>query len=157
MLKFPNFGCPPGQPCLLALFSIALGQKSKFPSQLLLPVLLFSKRYDTTPWSKTQGGDRFGRKSNFWGAVLTLRASGSKSPAQQLLTRSYLGPEILLRSIQQVLQQCADTQTYKSNPPHYHLIIFLHVCEGEGGKLQTLLSFYLRWIWDLKKLLIRIS
>ena len=53
-------------------------------------VLPFTKRYETTPYPKTLGGDRFGRKPTFRGPGLTLRASGSKSPTEEFFASKEL-------------------------------------------------------------------
>ena len=62
MLKFQNFGRPPGQPRLPAPFSPAVGQNSKFRSQrfvcLVVPI---PKRCNTTPLPQTPGGNRLFR------------------------------------------------------------------------------------------------
>jgi len=53
----PNFGCPPGQPCLSTLFFRVI---------------------------KALGGDRFGKNCPFGGLGLTLRALGFDLHAQKL-------------------------------------------------------------------------
>ena len=79
MSKFQNFGRFPGQPLLLAPFSLAMGTNSKFHSQhfvcLIVPI-----------W----------QKPTFWGLGLTPRAPGSESPVQKLLARFLAGPENLV-------------------------------------------------------------
>ena len=80
-LKFQNFGrppglppwpapqaCPPGLPCLPALFSRAVGRKSKISSQRFVRlVVLFPKRYDTTPVPQSPQRRKIWKKNPFFG------------------------------------------------------------------------------------------
>ena len=65
MLKFRNFGRPPSWPRLPALFSQAVGQKSKFrPQSFVRLVVPIPKKCNTTPCPKTHGHKNGHTKTN---------------------------------------------------------------------------------------------
>ena len=84
------------------------------------------------------------------GLVLTLRVFGSKSPAQKLLASSLVGPEnfVQICKTSQKLQHLFVEMLGRTDTRTTKLLtiireIFLHMCEAEGEKLQTLQNFYL--------------
>ena len=148
MLKFQNFGRHPGQSRLPAPFSPAVGQNSKFRSQhfvcLVVPI---PKRCNTTPLPQ-----------NPWRQKPTFLGPWSpRHPPKNYLQGVKWALKILRQSVQGFksygtfskwhIDTQTDGWTDKNKSPQYHYIIFfLHICEGEGGKLYKL---YLFTLWRI--------
>ena len=133
---------PHGQPHLLARFSQVVGINQSSAPNIFLPCPPISKS------PKTLGGEKFGRIPTFRGPVPQGPNHLPKITCEELRGPWKFCAGLFNESKSRALF-CSDTQTHENQPWEF----FLHMCEGEGGKLQTLQNFYLFTSWKIKAIL----